>query len=409
MKLRPLSVSEINQYIKKTFDVEPILNNVVVEGEISNYTLHSSGHSYFTLKDENSKLSCVLFKRDYDNIGTRFENGQKIQAVGKISVYERDGRYQLYVRDVKLSGLGDLYVKFERLKEILKLEGLFEVKYKKAIPEFPKKIGVITSPTGAAIRDIINVITRRSSSTDILVLPVRVQGDLSKLEIARAIELANTRDDIDLIILGRGGGSIEELWAFNEEIVARSIFDSKIPVISAVGHETDYTISDFVSDLRAPTPSAAAELAVKNEKLLKDELEGIYKRMLSSELKMLLSYRQTIDSIAVDKLSGKFISKLNSKSEDLDYFYNSLNKSIRHKLDINSKELSSIGSMLNAVNPLNIMDKGFALVYNKEDEIIKTVENVDINEEINIRIKDGSLKCTVDNISKEDKNASKKK
>lgn len=408
MKLRPLSVSEVNQYIKKTFDYEPILNNVVIEGEISNYTLHSSGHSYFTLKDENSKLSCVLFKRDYEYIGKKLLNGQKVQAVGKISVYERDGRYQLYVKDIKLSGLGDLYVKFEKLKETLKLEGLFEIKHKKDIPEFPKKIAVITSPTGAAVRDIINVITRRSSTTDILVIPVRVQGEFSKVEIAHALELANQTKDVDLIILGRGGGSIEELWSFNEEIVARAIFDSKIAVISAVGHETDYTISDFVSDLRAPTPSAAAELAVKDERALIDLLDTQYKMLITSQVKLLESHKNILNTIAVDKLSNKFINKLNSKSEDLDYFYNSLNKSIKHKLSINAKTLSNIGNMLNAVNPFSIMDKGYSLVYN-DNKIVKSVDDTNINDTIDVKLKDGTLNCTVHKISKEDNNASKKK
>lgn len=409
MKLRPLSVSEVNQYIKKTFDFEPILNNVVIEGEISNYTLHSSGHSYFTLKDENSKLSCVLFKRDYEYIGKKLLNGQKVQAVGKISVYERDGRYQLYVKDIKLSGIGDLYVKFEKLKETLKREGLFEVKHKRSIPEFPKKIAVITSPTGAAVRDIINVITRRSSTTDIVVIPVRVQGELSKAEIAHAIELANSFKEIDLIILGRGGGSIEELWSFNEEVVARSIFDSKIPIISAVGHETDYTISDFVSDLRAPTPSAAAELAVKDERALVDVLDTQYKMLINSQINTLDSYKHTLNTIAVDKLSYKFINKLNSKSEDIDYFYNSLNKSIKHKLSINAKTLSNIGNMLNAVNPLSIMDKGYSLVYNEEKQIIKSTSDTHVDDVIDVRLKDGTLNCTIRKISKEDKNASKKK
>lgn len=409
MKLRPLSVSEVNQYIKKTFDFEPILNNVVVEGEISNYTLHGSGHSYFTLKDENSKLSCVLFKRDYEYIGKKLVNGQKVQAVGKISVYERDGKYQLYVKDIKLSGIGDLYVKFEKLKETLKREGLFEIKHKRNIPEFPKKVAVITSPTGAAVRDIINVITRRSSTTDIMVIPVRVQGEFSKVEIAHALELANMTKGIDLIILGRGGGSIEELWSFNEEIVARAIFDSKVPVISAVGHETDYTIADFVSDLRAPTPSAAAELAVKDEKSLVDVLDTQYKMLINAQMKSIGAYKHTLNTIAVDKLSHKFISKLNSKSEDIDYFYNSLNKSIKHKLSINTKTLSNIGNMLNAVNPLSIMDKGYSLVYNDEHKIVKSTEDTKVDDIIDVRLKDGTLNCTVNKISKEDKNASKKK
>lgn len=401
MKLRPLTVTEVNQYIKKVFDYEPILNNVVVDGEISNYTLHSSGHSYFTIKDENSRLSCVMFRRDHENIGIKLYNGLKIQAHGKISVYERDGKYQLYVRDIKQSGIGDLYIRFEKLKEKLFNEGLFDTKLKKELPEFPKKVAVITSPTGAAVRDIINVITRRTSSVDIMVVPVRVQGEESKYEIVEAIDKVNKLKNADVIILGRGGGSIEELWSFNEEIVARAIFDSKIPIISGVGHETDYTISDFVSDLRAPTPSAAAELAVKNEIDIKANLDGMLYTLYRIQDNKIKRLRSTIDNLSINRLSGKLGMLVDSKSEDLDHFYNSMSKSMNHKVRLQKEVLNYNGMMLNSFNPLNILNKGYSLTFDTERNLIKSVKEAHINQEIDVQLRDGKLVCTVNDISEE--------
>ena len=260
MKLRALDISEANSYIKRILTNDPILYNLRVKGEISNFKVHSSGNVYLSLKDEKSKLNCIIFKSNYDK-SLNLDNGVKIIATGYISVYERDGAYQLYINEVEIEGIGNLYIEFNKLKEKLKNEGLFDSKYKKQIPKMPRSIGVVTSPTGAVIRDIINVTKRRFPKVDIKLYPVNVQGDKSAEDICSGIEFFNRMENVDTIIVGRGGGSLEELWSFNEEIVAREIFKSKIPIISAVGHETDFTICDFVSDMRAPTPSAAAEIA----------------------------------------------------------------------------------------------------------------------------------------------------
>lgn len=256
------SVSQLTRYIKEVFDFDEVLNDVIVKGEVSNFKLHSSGHMYFTLKDNEAKIKCVMFKGYSSRLKFMPEDGMNIIAYGSVTVYERDGQYQLYCSKLEPDGYGSLYLAFEQLKEKLLKEGLFDEKYKKKLPVFPRKIGVVTSSTGAVIRDIINVSSKRFCGISILLYPAKVQGDGAAESIVEGIRYFNTRDDIDVIIIGRGGGSIEELWAFNEEIVARAIFESRIPVISAVGHETDYTIADFVADVRASTPSHAAEIAV---------------------------------------------------------------------------------------------------------------------------------------------------
>ena len=263
MKLKALTVTELNKYIKKIINSDPILNNVLVKGEISNFKHHSSGHMYLTLKDESCKINCIIFREQALKLKFQASNGLKIIAKGYVSTFDRDGQYQIYINTMEPDGLGSLYLAYEQLKNKLYEEGLFDLGHKKKIPCFPLKIGVVTSPTGAAIRDIISVIKRRNKLVDVLVYPVLVQGENAASQIAAAIEQLNSPNwKVDTIIVGRGGGSIEELWAFNEEIVARSIYKSEIPVISAVGHETDFTIADLAADLRAPTPSAAAEIAV---------------------------------------------------------------------------------------------------------------------------------------------------
>ena len=261
MEIRALEISEANSYIKKVLSNDPILYNLKVRGEISNFKINSSGHVYLTLKDETSKMKCVIFKGNYDK-SLQLEDGMKIVANGYISVYERDGAYQLYIRKVEKDGVGNLHIEFEKLKKKLNREGLFDPKFKKKIPYMPKSIGVVTSQTGAVIRDIINVVRRRFPKVNVYLYPVAVQGANSADEIVKGIEFFNKMQNVDTMIVGRGGGSLEELWSFNEEKVARAIFASDIPIISAVGHEVDYTICDFVSDMRAPTPSAAAEIAV---------------------------------------------------------------------------------------------------------------------------------------------------
>ena len=281
MKIRALDVSEANSYIKRILINDPILCSLKIKGEISNFKVHSSGNVYLSLKDQNSKINCVIFRNDYDK-SLNLENGTKIIANGYISVYEREGSYQLYIKHIEVAGIGNLYIEFNKLKEKLQKEGLFDYQYKKPIPKIPKSIGVVTSPTGAVIRDIINVTKRRYPKVHIKLYPVKVQGQGSKEEICEGIKFFNEVHPVDTIIVGRGGGSIEDLWSFNEEEVARCVFESKIPIISAVGHEIDFTICDFVADMRAPTPSAAAEIATPSLEDLHFKLDNIQTRMNKS-------------------------------------------------------------------------------------------------------------------------------
>ncbi len=258
MYIKTLSVSSLNSYVKKMIDADFILNNLNIKGEISNFKMHSSGHLYFSLKDENSKINCIMFKTYANNLNFKPKDGESVIIKGKVSVYEKDGAYQLYCYEMKQEGIGELYLAFQDLKNKLEKQGLFELKHKRPIPRFPKRIGIITSPTGAAVRDIIHVSRRRNKSIELLLYPALVQGENASEDIIRGLDLLNKIENIDVIILARGGGSIEELWAFNNEKLANAIFNSKKPVITGVGHETDFTIADFVSDMRAPTPSAAA-------------------------------------------------------------------------------------------------------------------------------------------------------
>lgn len=393
MKLRALSVSEVNSYLKRLISTNPILSNIIVEGEISNFKLHTSGHAYFTMKDEESKISCVMFHRDFSTVLFKPEDGLKVRAKGRISVYERDGKYQLYVSSLESDGQGDLYVQFEKLKKKLSEEGLFDQKHKKNLPSFPNKIAVITSPTGAAVRDILNVTGRRSKNTDILIVPVRVQGVESKFEIVRAIEMVNAMPNIDLIILSRGGGSIEELWSFNEEMVADSIFKSRIPIISAVGHETDYTIADFVSDMRAPTPSSGAEIAVQSNSEYLQLLDS-YKTSITKSMMNGISYKRSqMDQLDVDQLKRKLFDNIDRKNMDLDRVYDQLIKAVKKVMDTSSHQLREIGAKLDGLSPLKTLTRGFTISFDENKKVIRSIKGV--KEEINVQFIDGKVKCKV--------------
>ena len=336
MKLRALDISEVNSYIKRILTNDPILYNLRVKGEISNFKVHSSGNVYLSLKDEKSKLNCIIFKSNYDK-SLNLDNGVKIIASGYISVYERDGAYQLYINEVEIEGIGNLYIEFNKLKEKLKKEGLFDTKYKKEIPKMPRSIGVITSPTGAVIRDIINVTKRRFPKVDIKLYPVNVQGDKSASDICEGIEFFNRMENVDTIIVGRGGGSLEELWSFNEEIVAREIFKSKIPIISAVGHETDFTICDFVSDMRAPTPSAAAEIATPDLSEIYYKLNTIKNRMNRSLNNQVILDNEKLNN-TFDKINNYMKNYIvRDKVIQLDQIYDKINLRLEQKLET-SKE-----------------------------------------------------------------------
>ena len=353
-----------------------------------------------SLKDQNSKINCVIFRNDYDK-SLNLENGTKIIANGYISVYEREGSYQLYIKHIEVAGIGNLYIEFNKLKEKLQKEGLFDYQYKKPIPKIPKSIGVVTSPTGAVIRDIINVTKRRYPKVHIKLYPVKVQGQGSKEEICEGIRFFNEVHPVDTIIVGRGGGSIEDLWSFNEEEVARCVFESKIPIISAVGHEIDFTICDFVADMRAPTPSAAAEIATPSLEDLQFKLDNIQTRMNKSlsniveydEQKLKYTFKR-INTILNDYI-------INDKIIELDKITEKINLNIENKIEKESMNLRNLGSLLHNLSPLKTLDRGYSII-NKDDVVVNSVLKISENDEIEVILSDGSLDCTVNKINKKE-------
>lgn len=397
MKLRALDISEANSYIKRILTNDPILYNLRVKGEVSNFKVHSSGNVYLSLKDEKSKLNCIIFRSNYDK-SLNLDNGVKIIASGYISVYERDGAYQLYINEVEIEGIGNLYIEFNKLKEKLKKEGLFDTKYKKEIPKMPKAIGIVTSPTGAVIKDIINVTKRRFPKVDIKLYPVNVQGERSAVDICEGIEFFNKMENVDTIIVGRGGGSLEEIWSFNEEIVAREVFKSKIPIISAVGHETDFTICDFVSDMRAPTPSAAAEIATPDLSQIYYRLDNIRNRMNRSlNNQVILDNEKLVNTF--DKINNYMKNYIiRDKVIQIDQIYDKINFRLEQNLETSKEKLSKKAAILHNLSPLATISRGYSIV-EKNNQVINSIEEVDINEDINITLKDGSLECNINKIN----------
>lgn len=397
MKLRALEVSEVNSYIKRILSNDAILYNLKIKGEISNFKVHSSKNVYLTLKDQSSKISCVIFKSNYDD-SLGLEDGTKVIATGYISVYERDGSYQLYIESIEIDGVGSLYLEFNKLKEKLSKEGLFDIKYKKVIPIMPKNIGVVTSETGAVIRDIINVIKRRYPKVGIKLYPVSVQGRNSSREICEGIRFFNNVNNVDTIIIGRGGGSIEELWSFNEEDVAREIFNSKIPIISAVGHETDFTIADFVSDMRAPTPSAAAEIATPNIEDLIYKLENIKSRINKALINQSNLDKNKLENI-IDKINTIVKSYIiRDKIIQIDLIYDKITNEIKDIIDLKKNDLKSSGAILHSLSPLSTLDRGYSIAQ-KDGTIINRVNQVNIDDSIELKLKDGDLNCKVEKIN----------
>lgn len=396
MKLRALEISEANSYIKRILANDPILYNLRVKGEISNFKVHSSGNVYLSLKDENSKINCVIFKSNFDR-NLPLDNGVKVIANGYISVYERDGSYQLYINSLEVEGMGNLYIEFNKLKEKLGKEGLFDYKYKRPIPKMPTSIGVVTSETGAVIRDIINVIKRRYPKVNIKLYPVTVQGTKSASDICEGIRFFNAQNNVDTIIVGRGGGSIEELWSFNEEIVARCVFESHIPIISAVGHETDFTICDFVADMRAPTPSAAAEIATPSMDEMIYKLENIKNRMNKSLINQVQVDEYRIEAV-FDKINNyleNYIIK--DKIIQLDKIYDKISSEVENNLSMEVEKLQSIGAMLHNLSPLATLDRGYSIV-EKDKELINSIKDVKVKDSLEIVLKDGNLECIVEKI-----------
>ncbi|WP_299088062.1 exodeoxyribonuclease VII large subunit [uncultured Metabacillus sp.] len=441
-EIKYVTVTALTKYIKRKFDVDPHLADIWIKGEISNFNLHSRGHMYFTLKDEKARIQAVMFAGSNKTLKFKPKNGMKVLLRGEISVYEQSGGYQVYVKEMQPDGIGSLYLAYEELKRTLQKEGLFDQVHKKPIPKYPNQIGVITSPTGAAIRDILTTINRRYPLAKVILIPALVQGVQAGASVAKAIKIANQLGTLDVLIVGRGGGSIEELWAFNEEIVAREIFASQIPIISAVGHETDYTIADFVADLRAPTPTGAAELAVPHFSELMDRIidrQNRLKRSIREKItskkdrlnhlqtsyafrypkQLYLQKEQQLDML-VERLQKEGKRAVNHKLDAFTYLKNRL-ANVHPKEQINrskdayesyikklKREMNSLLTVkhsqfneaiakLNALSPLKVMDRGYSLVY-YENKLIKSIEHIEQGQTIKVQLKDGQLDCQVQGI-----------
>lgn len=445
---RYLTVKGLTKYLKRKFDADPYLRNVYVKGEISNFKQHSSGHMYFTLKDEQARISAVMFFSENKALRFKPENGMQVLVRGNITIYEASGQYQIYVKEMQPDGIGELFLAYEQLKEKLSKEGLFDQSKKKQIPHYPDVIGVITSPTGAAIRDIITTIKRRYPFGKIIVFPASVQGKHAGTSIAQAIQKANENNEPDLLIVGRGGGSIEELWAFNEEVVTRAINESTIPIISAVGHETDFTIADFVADLRAPTPTAAAEIAVPHideilEKLLtsKARLAQSMRMIIKKEKQRLKAIQQSYIFRYPQRIYEQKMEQTDKLTERLQrqqqYLYEnaersltemekrlkrshpnsllklSMERSERLKKNLNQQmaifitgkkhEFGKLITTLNTLNPLRMLERGYSVAYTENNEILTKVEQVNQGEKVTLQVTDGQLSCIVNEIDKEER------
>ena len=395
MAQQVLTITQLNEYIRGKLDADGLLNAVAVKGEISNYKLYPSGHHYFTLKDENSALKCVMFKGNALRLRFRPENGMKIIAMGKISVFPRDGAYQLYCTAMAMDGIGDLYAAFEHLKKKLSAQGLFDPAHKKPIPQFPETIGIITSSAGAAVHDMLRILNKRYPLAKVRLLPVRVQGAEAPGEIAAAIRYANHHRLADLLIVGRGGGSIEDLWAFNEEIVAHAIYDSQIPVISAVGHEPDVTISDFVADLRAATPSNAAELAVPDREALAQVLDSMANAMSNALIRQIKAHRQHLDVLSRSPALRSPTGYLEQKQRQLELLKNRLIAAENQNISRNTQRYVALTAKLDAMSPLKVLTRGYSLVQSERGEVIRTVSQTEPGERICVNVSDGRLFATV--------------
>ena len=395
MERKVISVTQLNMYVKSILEGNSNLNDVFVSGEISNFTNHyKSGHLYMSIKDDGAVIKAVMFKGYASNLQFQPENGMKVIVRGKVSIYERDGNYQLYITAMKQAGLGELQLKYEQLKAQLEKEGLFDAKYKKPLPRIPSKIAVITSPTGAAVQDILNILKRRFPVVSVVMCPVQVQGSLAAPQLIEAVKKVNELAAADVIIIGRGGGSIEDLWAFNNEELARTIFASKIPVISAVGHETDFTICDYVADRRAPTPSAAAELAVPE----KNELETALNKT-KNNLKAYLSRVFENKNLSFQALMNRQCMKNPNfsvvvKGQTVDLLENRLNKAFESVYAKSNALFIEVASKLNSLSPTNVMLRGYSVVF-KNGNVISSSKNLKKGDEINIKLSDGEKKAEI--------------
>lgn len=391
MEPKIATVSQINTYMKRYIDHSQILNNIWIKGEISNFKGHYSGHMYITLKDEKSVLKAIMFRSDNANLSFYPQDGMKVLARGKISVYEPNGEYQLYIKEMIPDGVGELYIAFEQLKRKLNAEGLFSAQYKKPIPRFPEVIGVATATTGAVAHDIIKVVTRRFPMTKIVIYPTPVQGAAAVGGIVEAIEFFNNRYPVDTLIVGRGGGSMEDLWAFNDEAVARAIFASKIPIISAVGHETDFTIADYVADMRAPTPSVAAELAVQSAIDVRNSISLDMSRALRAMANRIEGGRKYVSSLKLRTPK----ERIQDENLRLDNLTKHAEQSFRLKLMDKKNKLAELSGRLDALSPLQTLSRGYAIPVKPNGEVIRSAKKLKSGTEFTLKLKDGGAECVV--------------
>lgn len=395
MEQQVLSITQINEYIRSRMDADPLLGNVAVRGEISNYKMYPSGHHYFTLKDEGGALKCVMFKGSAMRLRFRPENGMKVIAMGKISVFPRDGAYQLYCASMAMDGIGDLYAAFEQLKVKLAEQGLFDPSHKKPLPQYPGTIGIITSSAGAAVHDMLRILRKRYPLTHVRLFPVRVQGVEAPAEIVGAIRYANRHQLADLLIVGRGGGSIEDLWAFNDERVAYAIYQSEIPVISAVGHEPDVTISDFVADLRASTPSNAAELAVPDQDALRQTMDSYAGAMASALGRQIKAGRQHLKVLSESPALKSPTSYFNQRRQNVEMLKNRLVSAQIQSIERKRRRFVEQTAKLDAMSPLKVLTRGYAMAQTTDGNVLRSVKQVDRGEKISVILGDGKLSATV--------------
>ena len=396
-----LSITQINEYLRGKMDEDRLLNQVAVRGEISNYKLYPSGHHYFTLKDENAALKCVLFKGSAVQLRFRPENGMKVIALGRITVYPRDGAFQLYVSGMSVDGVGDLYAAFEQLKKKLAAQGLFDPAHKKPLPPFPGTIGIVTSSAGAAIHDMLRILNKRYPLTQVRLLPVRVQGAEAPEEIAAAIRYANYHHLADLLIVGRGGGSIEDLWAFNDERVAYAIYESQIPIISAVGHEPDVTISDYVADVRAATPSNAAELAVPDQAALVQNMDSWAASMASSLSRQLRHGRQRLDQLSQAPALTSPTGYLEQREQNLEHLKTRLLAAQSRQIQLRKQRFIGCTAKLDAMSPLKVLTRGYSIVHDGDGRLLRSVSQTQPGREVGITLSDGSVKAVVSEVKEE--------
>ncbi len=395
MEQKILSITQLNEYLRGKLDADPFLNQVAVRGEISNYKLYPSGHHYFTLKDETSALKCVMFKGNAARLRFRPENGMKVLAAGKISVYPRDGAYQLYCTAMAVDGVGDLYAAFEQLKKKLAAQGLFDQAHKKPLPRYPGTIGIITSSAGAAVHDMLRILRRRYPLTRVRLLPVRVQGAEAPGEIAAAIAYANHYQLADLLIVGRGGGSMEDLWAFNDEQVAHAIYRSKIPIISAVGHEPDVTIADYVADLRAATPSNGAELAVPDQDALRQNLDSIAAAMAASLGRQIKGAQQHLSVLAQSGALRSPTGYLEQRGKNLELLLSRMTAAQNQQITRKKQRYIAAVSKLDAMSPLKVLSRGYAMAQTEQGEVIRSIRQVEPGDHIRVSLSDGILSAAV--------------